>query len=213
METVDELLEQAESQIQVATVGKPICLIDESTRVVTIPLERQLVGVESDEKVERLYFQCPKIVGDNIDLSKLRLYAIYRNASGEKDADIITDMQVAGDNIEFSWCLPRKFTKYRGNVAFIISAEKVQTDGKITNEWNTELNFDCYVKEGLEVDIPPIEESQMNIITQLLEVVDQKSKEAVAAVEQARANAIKQIGTITVPSVTEDGILYFDVLT
>lgn len=114
------------------------CTIDPETRVITIPPEYQLLGVESDEKAERLYFQCPKIVGDNIDLSTLGLRINFQNANMQKDQYIVDDVQVSGDIITFSWLLSRRVTQYRGDVSFIVCAVKTAGEA-ITNEWNTTL--------------------------------------------------------------------------
>ena len=53
------------------------CRIDPETREIIVPDAIQLLGVESDEKVERVLFQCPKMVGDHIDLSELILFINY----------------------------------------------------------------------------------------------------------------------------------------
>lgn len=71
--------------------GDGYCTIDPETRVITIPPEYQLLGVESDEKAERLYFKCPKIVGDNIDLSKLALRVNFR-CTAEKNKIILNEL-------------------------------------------------------------------------------------------------------------------------
>lgn len=55
------------------------CEIDAENRVIIVPQSEKLLGVESDEKGQRKYFKCPKIVGDNIDLSKSTIYiSMYR---------------------------------------------------------------------------------------------------------------------------------------
>ena len=51
----------------------------------------------------------------------------------------------------FSWELTRKVTAYKGNVSFVVCAVKSAMDGTIKNEWNTTLNKECEVLEGLEV--------------------------------------------------------------
>ena len=45
--------------------------IDPETRVITVPASEKLFGVANDGNSERKHFRCPKIVGDNIDLSLL----------------------------------------------------------------------------------------------------------------------------------------------
>lgn len=115
----------------------------------------ELFGVESDEKSERKYFKVPKIVGNGVDLSKLQLRINYQNASkipSGKDMYIVTDATVYNDEwVYFSWELSRKVTQYKGNIYFIVCAIKADSNGNITNEWNTTL-AEGKVLEGLEVE-------------------------------------------------------------
>lgn len=135
-------------------------IIDDNSREIYVPLGELLFGVTSDEKTERKYFQCPRIVGDNVDLTQYQLYINYQNANGEKDKYIVTDVKVVDDNITFTWLLSRKVTKYQGNISFIVCARNVDSLGNITNEWNTAIaTGTCVV--GLEVDdLTPGEQEQ-----------------------------------------------------
>lgn len=182
--TAEELLAQMESEIMPLSVESPDkCVIDPESREIVIPETYQIFGVESDEKVERIEFECPKIVGDNIDLSKLQIRINYQNANGDKDQYIVEDVETNGDNIEFSWLLSRKVTMYRGTVNFVVCAVKVSGE-TIQNEWNTTLAT-SQVLEGLEVDTPEPTEEQSDVITQLLNIVKQTSESSVQAVKQA----------------------------
>ena len=58
--------------------------INADDRSIIIPAGENLLGVENDNKGVRKYFICPKIVGDNIDLTKSDVYINVQNASGEK---------------------------------------------------------------------------------------------------------------------------------
>lgn len=145
------------------------CEIDPKTREISVPETYKIIGVESDEDVERVWFKCPKVVGDNIDLSTLFIYVNYENASGEKDRYYCDDMSVEGDSITFSWLISRKCAKTRGTVRFIVCAKKSQEDD-ITNEWNTTV-AESQVLEGLEPGETYTEEEK-DIITQLLEKVN-----------------------------------------
>lgn len=135
-------------------------IIDDNSREIYVPSGELLFGVTSDEKTERKYFQCPRIVGDNVDLTQYQLYINYQNANGEKDKYIITDVKVVDDNITFTWLLSRKVTEYQGNISFIVCARNVDSSGNITNEWNTAIaTGTCVV--GLEVDdLTPGEQEQ-----------------------------------------------------
>lgn len=194
--TAEELLQQTVNDASAYSVeSSEKCIIDPDTREIEIPDTYQLLGVESDEKVERLEFQCPKIVGDNIDLSQLQIRINYQNASAQKDQYIVDDVAQAGDNITFSWLLSRKVTQYRGTVQFIVCAVKVNDDATITNEWNTTL-AQAQVLQGLEVDAPEPSEEQSDVIAQLMQMVQDTSAQAVQAVQDAEQTAIEKISQL-----------------
>lgn len=193
--TAEELLAQMESEIMPLSVESPDkCVIDPESREIIIPETYQILGVESDEKTERIEFQCHKIVGDNIDLSKYQLRINYQNANGDKDQYIVEDVETKGDNIEFSWLLSRKVTMYRGTVNFVVCAVKVSGE-TIQNEWNTTLAT-SQVLEGLEVDTPEPTEEQSDVIAQLMQMVQNTSAQAVQAVQAAEQTAIENISEL-----------------
>lgn len=192
--TADELLEQMETT-PLSVESNEKCIIDPETREIEVPLTYQLLGVESDEKVERIEFQCPRIVGDNIDLSELQIRINFRNANQETDQYIVEDVTTDGENITFSWLLSRKATAYKGTVSFIVCAVKISGDS-ITNEWNTTL-AESEVLEGLEVDTPSPSEEQSDVIAQLLQIMKDTSDQAVEAVESAEATAKQAIEDYT----------------
>lgn len=172
MQTTEELLAQLEVEAQGET---PVCVIDPETRTITVPPEYQLLGVENDKRVERLYFQCPKIVGDNQDLSQdYQLFMNYQNANGDPDAYKISDMQVEGDNITFSWLLEENVTKYRGSIqiafAAIIPGDTPADPDK--NRWGTTINTDCTVLTGLKCT-QQVAESNPDALAQIWSAIDE----------------------------------------
>ena len=153
----------------------PVCVIDPETRTIIVPPEYQLFGVENDKRVERLYFQCPKIVGDNQDLSQnYQLFMNYQNANGDPDAYHIEDIEVDGDNITFSWLLEENVTKYRGNVQFafgaIIPGDEAEDPDK--NRWNTTINTDCTCLVGLKCT-QQVAESNPDALVQIWAAIDE----------------------------------------
>lgn len=128
------------------------CTVDDDTRVVTVPEKYRKLGVESDEAAKRVWFRFPKLVGNNgIDLSAVSVRVNFRNANGDGDIYMVQDLTADGDNVVFSWELSRKVTAYKGSVSFVVCAVKSNTSGVVKNEWNTTLNRECEVLEGLEV--------------------------------------------------------------
>jgi single-strand DNA-binding protein len=61
--------------------------IDGESRVISPPTDFENFGVESDENSQRVWFESPRFVGDDIDLSARNLYVNYKNANGEYDSD------------------------------------------------------------------------------------------------------------------------------
>ena len=172
MATTEELLAQLEAEAQIET---PVCIIDPETRTITVPPEYQLLGVENDKRVERLYFQCPKIVGDNQDLSQdYILFINYVNANGDPDAYKINDMQVEADNITFSWLLEEKVTLYQGNIQIsfcgIIPGDEQEDPDK--NRWGTTINTDCTVLTGLKCT-QQVAESNPDALVQIWAAIDE----------------------------------------
>ena len=170
--TTEELLEQLEAEAQSET---PVCIIDPETRTITVPPEYQLLGVENDKRVERLYFQCPKVVGDNQDLSQdYILFINYQNANGDPDAYKISDMQVDGDNITFSWLLEENVTKYKGSIQFAFGAIKPgdEADDPDKNRWNTTINTDCTCLVGLKCT-QQVAESNPDALVQIWAAIDE----------------------------------------
>lgn len=158
MSTIDDVLSAAE-------VVDAVCVIDGETRIISVPAEYKELGVESDEKVTRVKFQCPKIVGDNIDLTEYNLYINYRNAGNKLNSYLVEDITVTGDTIKFSWLLSRHVTESPGTISYIVCAKKSDDTGVI-NEWNTKVATGI-VGIGLEAT-EEIEEQNIDAIEQIL---------------------------------------------
>ena len=110
--------------------------INADDRSIIIPTGENLLGVENDNKGARKYFICPKIVGDNIDLTKSDVYINVQNASGEKsgkDRYTVQNMTASGDNVTFEWVLERKVTSHKGSVRFAVCVREKGTE----REWHT----------------------------------------------------------------------------
>lgn len=161
--------------------------IDPETRVITVPASEKLFGVANDGNSERKHFRCPKIVGDNIDLSTMHLYINYQNANGQKYPYLVEDIRTDGDYITFSWLIGPDVVAYKGQIKFIVCAKK--GDGTIP-EWNTTI-AEGTVLEGLEAT-EEIVEKNPDIIEQILtrldnvtEIPQEKVTEAVSTYMEA----------------------------
>ena len=148
-------------------MGNEILTIDADTRTIDVGSDF-LLGVETDNDAERVEFQCPKIVGDNLDLSQYHIYIHYQNAKGEKGKYLCEDIEDGGENITFSWLLSQKVTLYKGQTKFLVCAKKTQED---TIVWNTTL-ASGNVLEGLDVDEDIVQQND-DVIEQILLKLEQ----------------------------------------
>lgn len=193
MSTIDEVLAAAE-------VVDTVCVIDGETRIISVPTEYKELGVESDEKVTRVKFQCPKIVGDNIDLTECNLYINYRNAGNKLNSYLVEDVTVTGDTINFSWLLSRHVTESPGTISYIVCAKKSDDTGVI-NEWNTKVATGI-VGIGLEAT-EEIEEQNIDAIEQILRsIVELENK-----VDSGGSGGSGEAGGYYTPAVDADGNL------
>lgn len=175
MATAEELLAQMEEnpELYADSIGpvNDVIVINAEERTIELPESEKIFGVESDKASERKYFKCPKIVGDNIDLSTLNLFINFKNANNEGDIYHIDDVVVDGDYITFSWLLSKKVTAYKTDasknqlLSFIFCAKSGESPDI---EWNTTLCSDGIVLEGLEPGESIVEDNP-DIIQYILE--------------------------------------------
>lgn len=191
MTEAEKLLQETKSAVVAETQMEDICVIDSDMRIIDIPEQFKVLGVESDKDVKAMRFRIPKTY-KGTDLSAFTISVNYQNARGTKGRYIVTDKKVSGDQIEFSWTVGKTATVYRGDTRFIVCMRLTGSDGVIKKEFNTTLAT-MTVLEGLEVDDPVIEQEEKDIIAQLLQIVDDKSKEAVQAVTEEGTKQIKAV--------------------
>lgn len=189
---------------ELRSINEEALIIDEKTRTIGVP-SGFLLGVESDEDVERIKFQCPKIVGDNIDLTAMRLYINYQNGNGELGQYLCTDVSASGSDITFSWLLSRNVLKYQGTVTFIVCAKKSNEDGTLTNEWNT-TTAKGTVLTGLEATEDVVEKNS-DVIEQILAELDEIKSGGGSGITDVDVTVENTSGSPSGTGSVEDGIL------
>lgn len=173
-----------EEAFAAATVDVPagmvddVLVIDAPNRKIIVPDSETAFGVETDRNVERKYFRCPRIVGDNIDLYTHKIYVVYifsKDARGTFQPEIVNgtywcdDVAVDGDCITFSWVLSDNVLSKSGIIAFKILAATTE-NGLEKTRWNT---VPAYGTVQMTVpDGDDISERYPDIVTQLLERMD-----------------------------------------
>ena len=178
MATAEELLNSVlKNEASVLSATDAVFVIDGESRTINVPDSERLFGVEGDKDVERKYFQCPKIVGDNIDLSQHQIYVSYaftttENSTSFPDADGLyhcEDVEVSGDNITFSWLLSGNVFANPGFIAFKVMAKKSEGE-ELKTKWNTAPAYGSVL-----ITVPDgesIAEKYPDVINQIIERLD-----------------------------------------
>ncbi len=145
-------------------------VVDDNLRTMTIPQDIVLLGVESDDDVNKIPFQMPKEYC-GYDLSTFQARINYMNANGDGDVYIVEDLEVDGDDptkMNFTWLVGRNACMYEGNTQFIICLKKFADDdsGTVEQEFNTTV-YSLPVLQGLETT-EAVEQQNADIIEYIL---------------------------------------------
>lgn len=203
MPSIEELLEQAENETSAIEPVNDILEIDPETRTVLIPDSEIIFGVEADQRAERKYFRCPKIVGNNIDLSELEIYVIFQNAGGSeeenRDAYHVQDLEDTGDGyVTFSWELTEKVTRFVGQVSFVVAATRTQSDGTLQNRWSTTIATGKSLI-GLQTGMSENEQQQASdLYTQLITELNantETKKSEITSLTNEKKSLLENTGT------------------
>lgn len=172
---------------------KTLITVNSVTRQFNVPGSDLVFGVSGDSDVERKHFQCPRYVGDGLDLAACFIRMNYRNANGAMDFYLVDDLAIDGDNITFSWLLSPRVTEYKGQVKFVMCA--VGPDLKL--KWHTTQGTG-QVMDGLEPDNSHVESQTADVVAQLIAMVDAQTVavEKVGAEQVANVNATAETATM-----------------
>lgn len=103
---IEEALAQAATLDEtLVTPVDDIFLVDPENRIITVPESEKIFGVYGENDVERKHFKCPKIILDNVDLSKCSFFVNYIASSGKVGQYMVDDLESSGDYVTFSWLL------------------------------------------------------------------------------------------------------------
>ena len=151
---------------------EPHIIID-SNRNIIVPEELREIAVQYDHNVETVTFDCPRY-WDGHDFSTMVVYINYacpNGISGTYPADNVRVDELDSSMIHFEWTISKNVTMYKGNISFLVCIKTTDEDANEDLHWNSELNNDLYVLEGLECE-KVIEEKYPDLYTRLIERMD-----------------------------------------
>lgn len=148
---------------------EPMIVIDEN-RVIHVPEELRRVAVQYDHNIEEVYFKCPRY-WDNHDMSEMVVYINVKTPDNKlvscKARGLST--YVSNDKyMSFSWLISRDITQFKGQLSFLVCIKKTDEIGLEVNHWNSELNKEMYISEGLECEVESILDPYPALVTDIL---------------------------------------------
>lgn len=166
MATVEEILAGMPTDYAIGAWTGVEYIIDNELRVVSIPKDGVVLGVEGDKDTNIVRFKMPRMYR-GIDLGEgFDIRINYANAKAELGYFAVVDKEVAPDSITFDWTVGSHAMKYVGSVNFTVSLMKILPDGQIDKRFNTTIaKAKCL--SGLNVDIDISEQQVVDLLTQL----------------------------------------------
>ena len=146
---LEEALEASVTE-DVMTINDSTIVVNNDLRTMSIPEKVSILGVESDESVNRLKFRLPRYYCD-LDLGEFNIYVNYLNGRTE-DIYVVTDKKTTSEYVEFSWLVGRNASKNKGYTKFVLCLKKSGSDGTVIKEFNTTVHK-LEVLEGLETEV------------------------------------------------------------
>lgn len=173
-ELLEEMLEDAEEYATPVTDDDLQFWINEHLRVISIPKNGVVAGVEGDKNVNKIKFGMNRYY-HGFDMSTFSGRILYSNAKGNKNYYNITDMQASGSAITFSWLVDADAVQYMGKTAFVVYLFKIQGSELRQKFYSTLATVK--VLEGMEVDSAVPVEKQTDIIERMKEEISAYAEE------------------------------------
>ncbi len=196
MSRADDLLNDLTDEEQVLRLAdeaiEPNIVIGED-RFITVPEELQKIAVQYDHRIETVTFDCPRY-WDGADMSKMNIFIHYTRSDGlvgmYSAKNVVVD-ETDPSLMHFDWTLTRNATGVDGKLIFLVSINRVDKEGNITQYWSSEENDDMYISPGMN-NAETVRDKYPDIFAQIV----QDSREAVEAVEAAEERINKRADEI-----------------
>lgn len=142
-------------------------IVVNADRTITVPDILKSIAVQYDNNIETVTFDCPRY-WDGHDFHKMNVYINYMRSDGHKGSYAVKNLCIdENDNtmIHFDWTISEEVTMKSGKLSFLVCIKNTVNDEK--PHWNSRLNQDLVVENGMEV-YDHIVENSPDIIEEIL---------------------------------------------
>lgn len=165
-------------------------IIDPVTRTIQNDGEKNLV--QFDHNSERKTFECPRFVEghDMLNCNRVIVNYLDNDLPGVYEVDDLTKKD--SDTIMFSWLISSNATQKTGNIFFAITFMCVQTNGDVTYRWNTAINQELKVIEGMNQNSTIVYDN-VDILEQWKQQLFGTSDGEISKIQEATNECLKKI--------------------
>lgn len=139
-------------------------------RYITVPDDLKRIAVQYDHNIETVTFDCPRY-WDGKDMSEMMIYVNYMRPDNAMGSFVCENITVDSDDEElmhFDWTITGNVTQIVGPISFLVCIKDTDAEGNEENHWNSELNTDLYISQGMKCSTDSALRKYPDIITQLL---------------------------------------------
>lgn len=178
-QTAEEILDSLTDEQIAAYAADPANeehIVVGADRFITVPPSLKRIAVQFDHDIETVTFDCPRY-WDGHDMSKMAIFINYMrpdSARGSYAATNVTVDETDDTMMHFDWTISGNVTEVKGKLSFLICVKKTVA-GETVNHWNSELNQEMEISQGLECS-ESVFELYPDLITQLLLKMDELGK-------------------------------------
>lgn len=210
MSQVDELLNTMSEEGGVMYTARPESephIVIGEDRYITVPAELKRIGVQGDHNIETVTFDCPRY-WDEHDMSMMDISINYLRPDGR--AGMFPAINVTVDDsdtsiMHFDWVISKHVTEIKGNLSILICIKKLDEDNNDILHWNSEINNELTISEGIEAG-EAIIRIYPDILTQWRDEIFLMADDATNEILAAKNRGDFDGGTF-VPHIDENGVL------
>lgn len=152
-------------------------IVISNTRHITVPASLRRIAVQYDHNVETVTFDCPRY-WDGHDMAKMAIYINFTMSNGVGGTYVAKNVRIDKNDssiMHFDWTILQNATLVSGPLSFLVCIKNTDEDGNELNHWNSELNHDMYVSPGLKTKSSTVNETEFDIVSQLMDRVNTMS--------------------------------------
>jgi hypothetical protein len=153
-------------------------IVINTDRSIIVPSELRVIAVQHDHNIKTVTFDCPRYWYGH-DISALQIYVNFFRPDGKTGRYPVDNVRVDDTNtdlIHFDWTITKYFSLVKGSPKFLVCACSTDDQGNEELHWNSFLNSELSIAEGLECtnDISEMYPDEITAILTRIEALEKR---------------------------------------